>query len=70
MNVQGTCKFYVSPERPECGEVATATVRTRITGNDSATVELCAVHKAVYDQQWAQRRVERRRGASTQDAQA
>lgn len=60
----GTCKFFISPEQPECGKRAEAVVRTRITKNDSATVELCTQHKAVYDEQYARRRKTTSKGRS------
>lgn len=52
----GTCKFYVSPEQPECGKKATAVVKTPLLENDEAAVELCAGHKRRYDHQAAARR--------------
>lgn len=55
-----TCKFYVSPERPECGDEAVTVVTTKITDRDRAKVPLCMAHKAKYDQQYARRRVEKR----------
>lgn len=57
-NEQETCKFYVSPEQQECGQPATAKVRTRISGTDSATVLLCDEHKRKYNEQYARRRAQ------------
>lgn len=45
----GPCKFYISPEEPECGEPAVAQVRVRNRAI-TATVELCSHHKAVHDE--------------------
>jgi hypothetical protein len=53
-----TCKWYVSIEEPECGKVATSSVKTKITRRDSAKVPLCTEHKHKYDEQYARMRVE------------
>jgi hypothetical protein len=55
-----TCKFYVSPEQPECGVKADALVRTRLTDKTTATVPLCKKHKAEHDRAFAERRAARR----------
>jgi hypothetical protein len=45
----GECKFYISPEEPECGAPAVAKVRVRNRAI-TATVDLCEHHKAVHDE--------------------
>lgn len=50
------CKFYVSIEQPECGEVATKSVKVN-TPSVVATVPLCEKHVGVANQRGARSRV-------------
>lgn len=54
--VKEACKFYISPEEPECGKPAVGTVRVRNRAI-TATVPLCVKHKAIHDETFARTRV-------------
>lgn len=43
------CAWYVSDDKPECGlpGIAKVKVKGKVT---TATVELCATHKAIHDE--------------------
>lgn len=56
--MEETCKFYVSPEQPECGKPFDSFVTTHITRRDQARVPLCKAHKRQYNQQMARLRAE------------
>lgn len=50
-----TCKWYVSDEKPECGNPAVAKVyiKGKVT---RATVDVCAKHKAEHNENFARLR--------------
>ena len=54
-----TCKWYISLDEPECGEVAVAkiTIRSKI---GQATVPVCTEHKAYHDRSFAKIRATER----------
>jgi|KBSMisStandDraft_5_1062788.scaffolds.fasta_scaffold1318263_2 hypothetical protein len=55
IDVAPGCKFYVSPEQPECGKISVAYVT--VTGSAvKARVPLCVGHKQEHDVTFARRR--------------
>lgn len=53
------CMYYISPERPECGEPGYTFVLVRNRAI-KATVALCREHKAVHDEIFARSRTSRK----------
>lgn len=52
---QPPCQFYISPEKPRCGEPAPVSVRVK-TATVDAKVDLCIFHKHRHDNSAATRR--------------
>lgn len=50
-----TCKWYVSFDKPECGDKAVAKVKVRNRAGQMV-VPLCAKHKAQHDETFARAR--------------
>jgi hypothetical protein len=53
-----TCRWYVSIQQPECGEVASHTVKVK-TKVTQATVDLCDSHYAIHNENFAKIRTAR-----------
>lgn len=49
------CQWYVSIEQPECGKEPAEPVRIK-TKEADATVDLCRIHKARYNDKMMQKR--------------